>query len=320
MKNNEWFTILSSTNVNSATSYALPGEFLLSDYETGATLGMSNSSVAMTATTAVGVINWTIAQTANGTISGALNGISASDTSVDCNFNSIAGPAILIYEGKTLASSNGNAICIPMTTEGTSPKTPAIGSPVFTDGVGSFKQLSTNTDKSQAVDLFGSFVEKDTTGENSVKVTVPSDQMTADILFTATGATVAAGSSGSGSVKELGAPFVKDSEVSSVSTKNLIVIGGSCVNTVAAQLLGSSAPLCGAAFTAKTGVNAGEFLIQSFASPYSTGKVATMVAGFSAQDTVNAAKYFTTQSVDTTAGKSYKGTSATEATLVTTTA
>ena len=139
-------------------------------------------------------------------------------------------------------------------------------------------------------------------------------------MFTATGTTVAAGSSSSGTVKELGAPFVKDSEVSSVSTKNLIVIGGSCVNTVAAQLLGSSAPLCDAAFTAKTGVSAGQFLIQSFASPYSTGKVATLVAGFNAQDTVNAAKYFTTQAVDTTAGKTYKGTSATEATLVTTTA
>jgi len=324
LKNNEWFTILSSTSVDNTTKYALPGEFLLSNYETGAALAwITNGSATGYTTTpnsTVGVIKWTMSGLTGTNTTADLNGMLNATNSNACNFNSTMGPAILIYEQKTSASSDGNAICIPLTTEGTSPKTPAVGTPVFTDGVGVPKQLSTNTDKSQALDLFGTFMERDTTGENSVKVTVPADQMVADILFTATGATVAAGSSSSGTVKELGAPFVKDSEVSSVSTSNLIVIGGSCVNTVAAQLLGSSSPICGADFTAKTGVSAGEFLIQSFASPYSTGKVATLVAGFNAQDTINAAKYFTTQSVDTTAGKSYKGTSATEATLVTTTA
>ncbi|MFA6023269.1 MAG: hypothetical protein WC781_04230 [Candidatus Pacearchaeota archaeon] len=101
---------------------------------------------------------------------------------------------------------------------------------------------------------------------------------------------------------------IKDSEVSSASGKNLIVVGGSCVNTVAATLLGSSAPLCGSDFTAVTGVGTGEFLIQTFS--YGTGKVATLVAGYEAADTKNAATALTTKTPDTTVGKKYKGTTA----------
>ena len=95
----------------------------------------------------------------------------------------------------------------------------------------------------------------------------------------------------------------------------MIVVGGSCVNSVAANLLGAT---CGADFTEKTGVGSGEFLIQSFGGEYATGKIALVVAGYEAADTVNAATYLRTQTVDTTAGKKYKGTSATSATLVTT--
>ncbi len=73
--------------------------------------------------------------------------------------------------------------------------------------------------------------------------------------------------------------------------------------------------LCGSAFEAKTGVGNGQFLIQTFSR--TGGKVATLVAGYNAADTTNAGKYLTTQTVDTTVGKKYKGTSATQATLVT---
>ena len=107
-----------------------------------------------------------------------------------------------------------------------------------------------------------------------------------------------------------------DSEVSSVSAKNLVVIGGSCINTVAAKLLGSETALCGADFTTKTGAGSGQYVIQTFESPYATTKIATLVAGYEAQDTTNAAKYLTTQkTVDTTKGKKYVGTTATTAEL-----
>jgi hypothetical protein len=115
-------------------------------------------------------------------------------------------------------------------------------------------------------------------------------------------------------VKKLGSVAVSDAEVASVASNNLIVVGGSCVNSVAAQLLGGA--LCGANFEQATGAGAGSFVIETFSQ--SSGKVATLVAGYNAADTSNAAKYLTTQAVDTTVGKKYVGSSATSAQLVTT--
>jgi hypothetical protein len=140
----------------------------------------------------------------------------------------------------------------------------------------------------------------------------------ADLVLADNAASVSGSSSASatsGSVKELGAPVYKDTEVSKVSSNNLIVVGGSCVNTLAAELLGAS---CGQSFEDTTSVGSGSFLIQTFER--TGGKVATLVAGYNAQDTVNAAKYLTTQDVDTSVGKKYVGTSATSAQLTTTAA
>jgi hypothetical protein len=99
---------------------------------------------------------------------------------------------------------------------------------------------------------------------------------------------------------------VSDAEITSVSGKNLVVVGGSCINTVAAKLLGSTTPLCGADFQTKTGAGAGSYVLQTFDSPYTTGRVATLVAGYNAADTTNGVKFLTTQAnIDTMPGKKY---------------
>ena len=110
----------------------------------------------------------------------------------------------------------------------------------------------------------------------------------------------------------LGEVLVTDAEVSSVSTKNLIIVGGSCINSAAASVLGGA--YCGAAFTDATGVGSGEFLIKGVSDSTITSKLALVVAGHNAADTVNAAKYLRTQAnVDTS--KEYKGTTSTSAEL-----
>jgi len=106
--------------------------------------------------------------------------------------------------------------------------------------------------------------------------------------------------------------LLTDAEVG--SAKNLIVVGGSCINTVAASLLGSSTPLCGADFEQVTGVGADSFLIETF--NYGTSGVATLVAGYNAGDTTSAATYLTTQTVDTTVGNAIKKTAVTFVDLV----
>ena len=85
----------------------------------------------------------------------------------------------------------------------------------------------------------------------------------------------------------------------------MIVVGGSCINTVAQELLGASAPLCGSDFTTSTGVGENEFLVQTFAR--SGGKIATLVAGYQAADTTNAANALTTKTPTIEAGVKYEG-------------
>ena len=112
----------------------------------------------------------------------------------------------------------------------------------------------------------------------------------------------------------LGDVLVMDSEVNSVSSKNLIVVGGSCINAAAAKLLGDN-PACEADFTTATGIGSGQFLIKGYATSSITSKIALLVAGYETVDTMNAVTYLRTQSPDT--DKEYKGTNGQTATMVT---
>ncbi len=191
------------------------------------------------------------------------------------------------------------------------------------DGTWDAIALASNSKMTKEADLFGTIATIDQGDSDQYKATIsyPNEQVYANIYLaenTAEITTTSTGGGGSGATS-LGSVSVTDAEATSVAGKNLVVIGGSCVNTVAAQLLSVSTRTCGADFTAKTGIGAGQFLIETFSR--TGGKVATLVAGYNAGDTTNAAKYLTTQAnVMTDVGKKYKGTSATSAELTTTTA
>jgi len=165
--------------------------------------------------------------------------------------------------------------------------------------------LASNSDTTKEADLWGTIITTDSSDsdQKSATISYPDDQIYAQVYISALDASVSAG--GSTTIVP-----VKDSEVSGVSTKNLLVIGGSCVNTVAASLLGSSSTLCGPEFTSKTQIGSGEYLIQTFQSPYSDSKIATLVAGYEAADTTNAINSLKTNKPDTSVGKKFKGTTA----------
>lgn len=127
--------------------------------------------------------------------------------------------------------------------------------------------------------------------EDYVEVYYPSadSETYAEVYLAETGAQVVPGSGGTvGDGSQV--LIVKDSEMSSVSGKNLVVVGGSCINTAAAKILGSDSPLCTSSFTDATGVGAGQYVIKTVQSPWSSDKIATLVAGYEASDTVNAVK------------------------------
>jgi hypothetical protein len=131
-------------------------------------------------------------------------------------------------------------------------------------------------------------------------------EVTADVKVVGGTSTTSTGSNVLGNI------LVKDSEVSSVATKNLIVVGGSCINSAAAALVGGTK--CGADWTSATGIGTGQFLIKGYATSTLTSGVALLVAGYDADDTVKATTYLTNKVVDTS--KAYKGTTTTETAVV----
>jgi hypothetical protein len=146
--------------------------------------------------------------------------------------------------------------------------------------------------------------------QDYTEITYHGDQSYAGFYIAAPSAT----STGSGSSSAV--QPVYDNAVSSVLSKNLIVVGGSCVNTVAAKLIGSNTPICGSAWTSITGVSAGQFIIQSFdasAAGGTAGKVALLVAGYEKADTDKAATFLKNKVVNTAIGKKKVVASATEA-------
>ncbi len=295
-----WMAFLTQTTVPNGTSVILP-DGLTTLATSGTLVGNDTTSIAGNG------VNWVLS--GGGSTSDDTTFINVSMPA--CNFNTTFGPAILYLEPKKWDDSTyGNFICVPLTTTGTTEI--AIGDPVFNGTNSGFVTLTSDTYKKQALDKFGALVSKeDRSNQNGVAtLAYPSSQMYFDVVFSSEAASV-----GTGGGTQLGDVLVKDSEVSSVSSKNLIVVGGSCINTVASTLLDGVG--CGTSFTDKTGVGSGQFLIQSLSSPYASGKVALIVAGYEAADTVNAATYLRTQTVDTTVGKKYKGTTSTSAELVT---
>ena len=279
-KDGGWIALLKQQSVSNGSTIILPN-------------GLTTLS-----TDGTQVINSTHTYTASGITWTAVNGSSTVDINgiagPTCNFNSTKGPAVLIMEPKKWDdSSQGNFICVPLTTTGTTEI--AIGDPVFNGTNSGFVTLDSDVYKKAAVDKYGAFVTKeDRTNENGVAtITLPASQMYFDIKLTSDKI-----SSEASTVK-----VVKDSEADSVKTKNLIVVGGSCINTVAAKMLGSSTPVCGADFTAKAKVAAGQWLVKVAASPLQADKLAMLVAGYEQADTLAGAKAVAKDGASTDVGE-----------------
>ena len=142
-------------------------------------------------------------------------------------------------------------------------------------------------------------------GQKSVKLIYHGDEVSADVYVTAPD--VATSTASSGTV------LLKDTETAQYSDKNVIVVGGSCINSAAATLVGGA--YCGDAWTDATGIGTGQFLIKGYTGSTLTSKHAMLVAGYEAADTSAAVNYLMNNDVDTSA--EYTGTtSTTSATMV----
>jgi len=230
----------------------------------------------------------------------------------------IKGPALIIWEEK---DDNSEYDVVVVALENGLTADDGIGVDdlydTWSNGSATWEATLKSNDKlTKSLDLWGTIMTEDTSDSDQKVATVsyPDEQVYADLYIAAADATVTAGGVNGASSAQLGDVLVMDSEMSSVSTKNLVVIGGSCINSAASKLLGGAG--CGSSWMTATGVGSGQFLIQSFAGE-TEGKIALLVAGYDVSDTANAGKYLRTQAVKTDKGTKYIGTTSTSATLQT---
>ncbi|GIU68578.1 MAG: hypothetical protein KatS3mg001_428 [Candidatus Pacearchaeota archaeon] len=217
--------------------------------------------------------------------------------------NVITTPAVVLFEGK---DDNNNYEVVVIDTEpgdGTSTDGVGVNSVYLTSPTQYSATLQSDSDITKYVDWWGTLVTVDAgdSDQKTAEVAYPSSQVYAKLFVDSVG-----GTSTTNQTQSLGGVLVTDNEVASVGNKNLVVVGGSCINTVAASLVGGA--YCGSAWTSATGVGSGQFLIQSFSR--TGGKIALLVAGYEAAETAAAAQRLINQpeSVDTTAGTKYIGT------------
>jgi hypothetical protein len=147
-----------------------------------------------------------------------------------------------------------------------------------------FEQAVNDEDKTVAINRYGTWFEITEEDEDAddLVINYPTEQVEA-LVYVVGGevqSSMAAGGSSGARVNPISVgTAVLDSDVT-YDQDNMIVVGGPCVNTIAAQLLGNPAD-CAEGFTQ------GHAMIKMF----DTGRnQALLVAGFSAQDTVGASR------------------------------
>lgn len=192
------------------------------------------------------------------------------------------------FVGASSETSGSNNVAIPTApsftftaaTSGTGPGGVALGSD------------STMTDY---VDLYGVYARRTTTGQDTLKIYYPDDQVTANLAVVGADGTATISAGGTGTSVRDAAPIKTavaklDSEVGTTekSTKNLVLVGGPAVNSLVAEL--------GAAKTADNKTKTydvawyraqgkGTALVDLVENAFATGKAALVVAGHDAADT-----------------------------------
>lgn len=195
----------------------------------------------------------------------------------------------------------GNVFNLTLDTTGTTPK-------AYVSGVYG-AELSSAQETQRSSEIYEYYIEDDVatnikwdktnSDQYEATITYHGSEVAADVYLTAPGATVG----------EVGSMVFTDAEKTSWQSRDVILVGGSCINSATATALGVSYPTCEAAFTSATGIGSGQYLIQSVGDAFTSGKIALVVAGYSKADTAAGAQRLANlpSTVDTTAGNKYLG-------------
>lgn len=197
----------------------------------------------------------------------------------------VANVAILRIEDEAEDNAGGNVYTINLSYDSTDEDI-NIGAPVATTGsfFASGKAFDdSNDDDEWYVTNWSTTILYDQEDDDSLVITYP-DEYSYGLAFVSPTAAVATTSGGVETVEmvpiQVGSAKL-DTEIADATAQNLIVVGGPCANSVAATLMGNPAD-CAAGFVP------GEAMIKLFEQ--TNGKVAVLVAGYSALDTRRASR------------------------------
>lgn len=206
----------------------------------------------------------------------------------------ISQPGLFLYEEKD-DSSNRYGVLVTASYEGTSTLSAIPAAPKFTYYTGG-TTTETTSGRSQArgtdttitdyVDLFGVYAMRTTSGQDTLTIYYPDEQVYAVIGAGDASGTASIGGAAGGTVKSavvITSPVAKlDNEINTASlTSDLVLVGGPCANTLVAKLAEDNAtgvPSC-SAWNLNTG------LIKEVSNAFSSGRKALVIAGTSADDT-----------------------------------
>ncbi|MBI2172811.1 MAG: S-layer protein [Candidatus Aenigmarchaeota archaeon] len=274
---------LSSATQEDGTASACPQSPCVS--KLNVTFGSGDSELFNLSRTATGGLVYNISASRVG--SGWLNISVASDQDATGAARATQ-PGIVLMEEKD-DGSNVYYAYVAASTETSGSNNVAIPTaPEFTS-VEDTDTLGSDSNVNRYVDLYGTYAERKTSGQDTVKIWYPDEQTTLDVFVLAEGATTSASSGASGSTVKQAVPVKtpiakQDSEVTTAdkTTKNLILVGGPAVNSLVREL----------ATAAKTkdrqwylDQGPGTTLVDLVSDAFTTGKSALVVAGYNADDT-----------------------------------
>jgi hypothetical protein len=130
--------------------------------------------------------------------------------------------------------------------------------------------------------------------QDSLDITYHGDEVYGNVFLASSGAVSQTGSAT--------VPIIKDN-AAMPTDRNLIVVGGSCVNSLAAKIQGVPTGTCGTA----SGIAQDKYIVKVVAASSvvdgaETGKIAVLVAGWEAADTVKAANKLLETTTSTNVG------------------
>lgn len=158
-----------------------------------------------------------------------------------------------------------------------------------------------NDDESLVRTSYGAYVSVIDTSTAPAQITVTIPESVVNPLVYISPGTVSGGAA-------IGSLVFKDTETG-WRARNVVLVGGSCINKATAEALNVAYGTCEAAFTTATGVGDGQYLIKSIGDAFESGRIALVVAGYNQADTTAAVSLLRNQpdEIDTAAGSEYLG-------------